>query len=90
MIIPTVGDKHLFFISLFLLSLYIRYTPCPDAPAALNHTIIHRYCIGFRLNFFICLFFLFVNIICIFVTYISEEDIKGDAIKVRFCSVSKD
>jgi len=31
-----------------------------------------------------------VNIICIFVTYISEEDIKGDAIKVRFCSVSKD
>lgn len=66
------------------------YTPCPDAPVTLNHTIIHRYCIGFRLNLFICLFFLFMNIICIFVTYISEEDIKGDAIKVRFYSVSKD
>ena len=31
-----------------------------------------------------------MNIICIFVTYISEEGIKGDAIKVRFYSVSKD
>ena len=39
-----------------------------------------------------------MNIICVFVTYISEEVIKGDAIKVRFgdaikvrfCSVSKD
>lgn len=31
-----------------------------------------------------------MNIICIFVTYISEEDIKVDAIKVRFYSVSKD